>query len=666
MPKLFHGACYYPELWPEADIDRDIAGIKAAGLNVVRLGDFAWSHLEPVEGRISTAFFLRVMDKLHAAGLNVVFCTPTAAAPVWLTHGHPERCFVDAEGRVMAHGARQHVSYEHPDVRAACFRIVEELGRSLGKHPALVGWQIDNEFKCHVGEDFSPAAVAHWHRWLEKRFGTIERLNEAWGTDIWATRYQSFAQVPAPVRTPFLHSASLSTAYRMFSRESIAAFMDDQSAILRQHSSAPITHNFAPGFSVNLERMTTGLDFVSFDDYPAAASWDTVVFDNDLFRAAKPGRAHWFMETSVGYNGWLGNHEPVHPPGFLVAEAVASYALGAGAFCYWLWKQQRTGAELPHSAIMTAWDKPSLGYASVTAVNEARRQLEPLLTASQPAPVAAAVTWSDLGRAMLQTEPVGANRTHEVDYNRTVGLWHRLLVDAGVPRDIRFEGAALDGLRLLITPAMPYASPAFLARVEQFVRGGGIWICAPITGTRAAEHTLPTDAALGAIEALAGVETVFSFPITGTGATGEAFNCAAPLAGWCSALRPASADTKVVGTLQSALTPGLALLTERSLGQGAVVVLGTMPEGEYGRALLAKLVAHYAARAGIAPLTASPGTIVCPRVRADGSTFWIAVNLNGQGGEVHLPRAATDALSGAALAAGPLKLGRYEWRALAR
>lgn len=652
-PPLFHGACYYPELWPEADVDRDIAAIKAAGLNLVRIGDFAWSHLEPEEGRFSTAFFIRVMDKLHAAGLSVVFCTPTAAAPVWLTHGHPERLFVDAEGRVMSHGARQHISYEDPAVRTACFRIVEELGQKLGKHPALVGWQIDNEFKCHVGEDFNPSAVAHWHRWLGKRFGTIARLNEAWGTDVWATRYQSFDQVPAPVRTPFLHSASLSTAYRMFCRESIAEFMDVQSTILRKHSSAPITHNFAPAFSVNLERMATNLDFVSFDDYPSSASWDTIVFDNDLFRAAKPGRAHWFMETSVGYNGWLGNHETAHPPGFLVAEAVASYALGAGAFCYWLWKQQRTGVELPHSAIMSAWHQPTIGHASVLAVTEAHRQLAPLLATSKPAPVSAAITWSDLGRAMLQTEPLGANRTHEVDYNRTVSLWHRLLVDAGVPRDVRFEGAALDGLKLLITPAMPYASPDFLRRVEQFVRAGGTWICAPLTGTRAAEHTSPTDHALGGIEALAGIETVFSFPITGTGATGEALGSKAPLAGWCSALRAASPETKVVGTLQSAHAPGLALLTERKLGSGAIVVLGTMPDGAEGRALLAKLVAHYAAEAGVVPaITSSTGTLVCPRVREDGSVFHLAVNLDGQGGEVRSP-------------GGAVKLGKYEWQVIA-
>jgi len=650
MTTLYHGACYYPELWPESDLERDIAGIKAAGLNVVRVADFAWSYLEPDPGRISVDFFIRVLDRLHTAGIHAIVCTPTASPPVWLTHGHPERCFVDAEGRVMSHGARQHASYEHPAVRAACFRIVEALGRALGRHPALLAWQIDNEFKCHVGEDFSAAAIAHWHRWLKKRFGTVAALNAAWGTDVWSHRYRRFDQVPAPVRTPFLHTASLSTAYRMFSRESIANFMDEQAAILRRHSSVPITHNLAPAFSVNLERMAANLDFVSFDDYPDRSRWDTIIFDHDLFRTAKPGRAHWVMETSCAHNGWLGQHDVIHPPGFLAAEAVASYALGAEAFCYWLWRQHRTGAELPHSALLHAWGQPSIGYAEVKRVDLARRKLESLLADTRPAPAEVAITWSDLGRAMHQTEPLGASRLHVVDYHQTIARWHRLVLDAGLHRDIRFESAALDGLKLLLTPAMPYVSPEFLARVEAFVRAGGIWICGPGTGCRAVEHSLPTTSALGALEALAGVETVFSFPITGTDATGRAFAREAPLAGWCFALRPVDKKTKILGTLRSEHAPGLAFVTERNVGRGRVVMIGASPEGAAGHKLLSRLIAHYTRAAGLKPFRVSLGTVVCPRRNAEGSAPAIVVNLDGRGGWVKTGRGRT------------LKLGAYDWR----
>lgn len=666
MKKLFHGAAYYPELWPEADIERDIAEMLSLGINVVRMGEFAWSKMEPDEGTISLDFFVKVMDRLHAAGIAVVFCTPTPTPPVWLTHGHPERCFVDADGHVMSHGARQHVSYEHPVVRAACLRIAEACALALGRHPALIGWQIDNEFKCHVAEDFSPAAIGSWRAWLEKRYGTIDRLNAAWGAEIWSQRYQRFDQVPAPVRTPFLHNTSLSTAYRLCSRERIAEFMDAQSALIRRHSVAPITHNFALGFSLNFERMSENLDFLSFDDYPSAAHWWRVVVDSDLFRAAKPGRPFWFMETSPAYNGWLGNHEPAHPPGFLVAEAVSTYALGSEAFCYWLWRQQRTGCELPHGSVMSAWMKPTIGYAQVQAVEAARQQLEPLLVASTPAAAEVALTWSDRGRVMLLTEPLGARNGHAVEFLPTIFGWHEALLRAGLHRDIRFEGASLDGLKLLITPAMPYASPEFLVRVEAFVRAGGIWIAAPLTGTRTGEHTVPTDGGLGAVETLAGVETVYSYPVTGTDAVGEAFGLSAPLSGWCSALRPVSPEAKVAGALKTALAADVAFLTERKLGRGAIVVLAAQPEGDAGKKLIEAIVTHYAQQAGVAlKYTATPGTIVCPRAMNDGGTLWVTINMDGQGGEVTLPKGGVvDALTGESLPAGKFTLGKYVWRAL--
>ena len=665
VTRLYHGAAYYPELWPESDVDRDISEMKKLGINVVRMGEFAWAKMEPDEGAISLDFFRGVMDKLHAAGIDVVMCTPTAAPPVWLTAGHPERCFVDAEGHVMSHGARQHASYENADVRAACFRIVEAEARALGRHPALVAWQIDNEFKCHVAEDFNGSAVNDWHGWLEKRYGTIDRLNDAWGTEIWSQRYQRFDQVPAPVLTPFLHNASLSTAYRRFSRERIAEFMDDQGAIIRRFSSAPITHNMSPGFAIDVERMCANLDFASYDAYPSAPHWRHLIFNSDLFREAKPGRPFWVMETSAVHNGWLSNHEPAHPPGFLVAEAVSSYALGGEAFCYWLWRQQRTGAELPHSAIESAWFEPTLGYAQVARVEEARRQLEPLLVKSRPLPAEAAVTWSDRGRTMMQTEPLGSRGGNVISYNAELERWHRRLLDAGLQRGVRFEGASLDGLKLLVTPLMPYASPEFLAKVEAFVRAGGVWICGPVTGTRTDEHTVPTDAGLGAVGPLAGVHVVYSFPITQTGGEGEFMGETAPLGGWCSAVKPVAPDTKAVGELRSGLAPGLAFVTERKLGAGAIVLLAAQPEGETGERLLAKLIDRYAQQAGLTKRgEPTAGTMVSPRAMNDGSTLWIVVNMDGQGGTVTLPQAGTDAISGEVITAGPLVLGRYGWRAV--
>ena len=664
MKGLYHGAAYYPELWPESEIDRDIAIMRATGINVVRMGEFAWAKMEPDEGRISLDYFVRVMDKLHAADIGTIFCTPTATPPIWLIDRHPERCYVNADGVTMIHGARQHASYDHPDVQAASWRIVEAIAKAVGRHPGLVGWQIDNEFKCHVAEDFSEASVACWHKWLERRYGTIEKLNDAWGTEIWSQRYQRFDQVPAPRKTPFLHNASLSTAYLLFSRDAIAEFMDAQSAIIRRYSAAPITHNFSLGFSVHFERMCEKLDFASFDNYSPSTNYSAIIMNCDMFRAAKPGRPFWVMETSCAHNGWLKNYETPHPPGYLVAEAVACYGLGAEGFSYWLWRQQRTGCELPHSAVISAWGKPGVGFESVKQVEKARRELLPLLKATRPAPAEAALTWSDRGRAFLQTEPLGENGVYKVDHRVIQSAWHERLLDAGLHRDIRFENAPLDSLKLLVTPAMPHVSDAFRERVKAWVEQGGVWICGPLTGMRTAEHTVPTDAGLGALDALAGVETVFSFPVTGTGAEGEFDGVSAQLSGWCHAFRPSHVDTKVVGALKCEQAPGLAFITERKLGRGAVVMLGSQPQGDAGADLLAKLVAHYAAQAGATRISSSKGTLVCPRVTPDGRVLWLAVNMDGHGGQVELPHSGQDALTNSSVSSGPLKLARYEHRVI--
>jgi beta-galactosidase len=665
MNKLVHGVCYYPELWPAEDVERDIAEMKSLGINMIRIGEFTWSSLEPEEGKISTQFFREVMDKFHAAGIAVVFCTPTPTPPIWLTHGHPDRLFVNADGERLIHGARQHVSYEHPAVRAACFRIVEQIAKDLGDHPAIIAWQIDNEIKCHVAEDFSPGAIVAWHKWLKKRFGTIERLNEAWGTHMWSTYYQTFEQVPVPFKTPFLHSASLSTAYRLFNRESIAEFVDGQCNILRQYSKAPITHNTNPAFSVNHERLFKNLDFAAYDAYPSSTQWSALVFRSDMYRAAKPGRPFWLMETSVSHNGWLGTHSPMHPEGFLAAEAVLVYGLGGEALCYWLWRQQRSGAEISHSAVMSSWFKPTTGYEQVKLVEAARKKLEPLLIESKPVVPEIAVTWSDHARAMIETEPMDKDENFPTTYQGVVEFWHGLVFEQGYHRDVRFEGASLDGLKLLITPAMPYVSEAFLQRVIAFVKAGGIWLIGPGTGLREREHTVPTTAGMGLLDAVAGVETQAVFPLTHTGITGKATNKTLNFTGWCAAVKVAHSDTKVLGTLNSGLIPGTAFLTERVLGKGKVVLLSAHPTGDEGKAFMANLIQGYAKELQIAAqLEASLGTVVCPHITKQGKPLWVVINMDGKGGSVKLARNTRDAVTDKPISGSNIKLKAYEWRAL--
>ncbi len=655
IKKLYHGAAYYPELWSREIIDQDIVHMKAAGINVVRMGEFLWSRLEPMENEIDTSFLVEMVDLFYSNGIETILCTPTVTPPIWLTDGNPETLVVDASGTRMHHGARQHVCTNHPYFRERSEIIVEHMARAVGKHPGVILWQLDNELKSHVSECMCDTCKELWHVWLRQRYGTIENLNQQWGTLIWSELYQSFEQVPQPLAVPFLHNSSLSTMYRNFSREKIAEFGDEQAEAIRKFSDVPITTNGSIGFFVDNERLYKNLDVAGYDTYASSSNYSAYLFNADLWRNVKKGKNFWVLETSTSHTGALDRYPGVHPQGYLAVEAVSAYALGADGFCYWLWRQQRTGCEQIHGAVISAWGKPTLGYKEVVKVEKAREELEDLLLSTKLCPAELAITYSDRAKTFLLTEP-----HKKLNYRGIMGDFYTTVLNTGIHRDLILEGTDLEGYKILMTPFMHYVSDEYRERARAFVERGGIWIVGPLTGGRTEEHTIHTDAALGRLESLAGVETLYTYPMDGTGGMGSAFGVTAPLGLWSAVFRPVQAA--VLGTVEGGLTPGEAFVTEHRIGRGKIVMLGSMPLGEEGNRMLQAMVLHYAKEAGIKERTdVSEGTVVVPR-RGDGFTLWVVINMDGNGGTVSLPCAGMDVLENRVLPSGKLEIGRYEYK----
>ncbi|MEK4854297.1 beta-galactosidase [Paenibacillus sp. FSL H7-0756] len=658
--KLYYGAAWYPELWGEAERQQDLRLMQETGINLVRMGEFIWSLLEPEEGSIDVRPFAEHILQLHDHGIDTVMCTPTATPPIWLTHGHPERLHIRADGAVMSHGSRQHVCTNNPYFRQRAALITEEMARVLGQLPGLAAWQLDNELKAHVAECMCGSCRSLWHEWLEHRYGSIRELNTAWGTGVWSQTYQRFDQVPQPVATPFLHNSSLVTQYRLFQMEKVTEFAGEQAAIIRRYSAAPITHNSNVPFHLDNEQLFRELDFASFDTYASQANRHAYLLNCDLWRGFKHGRDFWLMETGPAYAASLTSYGEPHPDGYLTAEAVAAYALGAGAFCYWLWRQQRTGSEQTHSSIISAWGQPALGYNNVRAASAARLLIEPHMLNTRPVQAEVAITYSDRAKAFLATEP-----HRQLNYRSLLGDFYRRILDLGIHRDLLPEGGDLCGYKLLFTPFVHYLSPEYMQKALAFAEAGGIWIVGPLSGGRTAEHTLHTDAALGELERFAGVNTTFVYPMEGTGSIGEAFGCSAPLSLWSAVFEPLPGGASAVGVITAGRTPGLAYLTEQPYGRGAIVMLGSLPSGGEGDKQLCALIEHYTARAGVTRRSdVTPGTILCPRSGTDGE-LWTLVNMDGLGGSVTLPRSGQDVLTGTPVPAGPLSLGAYEYRLIA-
>lgn len=653
--KLYHGAAYYPELWDEEVIEQDIKLMKEAGINVVRMGEFAWSSIEKEEGHIDVSFFVEIINRLYHHGIETIFCTPTATPPIWLSYQHPERMYVDNEGRVMGHGSRQHVCTNNPYFREKASIITDQLATKLGNLDGVIGWQIDNEFKCHVGECMCNTCKTLWHQWLEHRYQTIEQLNKAWGTHIWSQYYHSFEQIPQPGATPFLHNASLQTMYQLFSYEKIAEFSDEQASIIRKHSTAPITHNGGTFFHVNNERLYESLDFASFDTYADYKNYSAYLFNCDLWRNFKSSRNYWVMETSTSYSASLESYAIPHPNDYLKAEAVASYALGGEGFCYWLWRQQRTGCEQPHGSVISAWGKPTIGFENVKKVEKARKEIEDSIIATTPMQAEIAITYSDNARAFMKTEP-----HQNLNYRNLIIDFYKNILQLGYHRDLIPEGATLKGYKVLFTPFIPYLSDEYLAKAEAFAKNGGVWIVGPLTGGRTEHHTIHTNAALGKLDELAGVETLYSYPFDGTGSVGEFKGVKAPLSLWSSLFHPI--DAKVMGTLTEGISIGKAFITERNIGNGKIVMLGSLPTGDEGVLLLKTIINHYVNEQGVTvKAQVTEGTIIVPR-QGNGYLLWVIVNMDGKGGKVQLPYNGTNVLTGKTVEKGEHFINGYDYQ----
>jgi len=634
--KLYHGAAYYPELWPPERVDEDIRLMKQVGITCVRVGEFAWSSMEPREGHYTFDWLTNVLDKLAAADIGVVLCTPTPTPPIWLTERYPEVRYVDRDGVRHVHGARQHVCPTSPIYREFSRKITEQLARRYGRHPAVIAWQTDNEFYCHNPNCFCENCRREWHQWLEARYGTVEALNQAWNAHIWSEAYQRFDQVPQPFRAPYHHNCSLETAYRQFGSDAIVAFQAEQVETIRRHSSAPITHNTMPPWHpLDNDALFETLDFCACDIYLPAGQYWRAIREFDWMRARK-SMPYFVMETAPTQNGSTAMGHRMHPDGFVLAEGMMCFGLGGGGFSYWLWRQQRGGCEMCHGSLLSGWGKPTPGWKNIRALSDVIAKAEPILTTVPPAPAELAIHYSARSDLVFRTEPMESGFSYlEAWLN---GIYQPIL-RMGLYRDVIGEDRDVSGYRVVLSPMLPIIDDKLLRRMLTFVERGGVWVVGPLSGYRTPDHTVHTEAGLGALDQAAGVETVYSFGLTDSVAA-TCLDQATSVSGWIFSFEPHQAVA--LGCYTAGPAAGQAWLTERTLGKGRLILVGAMPQSDAYQAVIRRAI-------GPNPLAHTTdvtwGTIVAPR-RGTGHHVWCVVNWDGKGGAVTLPSEGTDVLSG--------------------
>ncbi len=365
------GTCYYPEHWPEEIWEADARRMAETGLTWIRIGEFAWSRLEPRPGDLHFEWLDRAIETLGRAGLKVVLGTPTATPPRWVVDKHPDMVAVDANGNPRKFGSRRHYCFSHEGFRQESDRIVKLVAERYGNNPHVAAWQTDNEYGCHdTILSYSEVARKAFRVWLKQRYGSIEALNRAWGNVFWSMEYLSFDEIDLPNLTVTEPNPSHTLAFRRFSSDQVVTFNKRQVDIIRAHSSAPISHNYM-GRVTDFDHFKVGddLEIATWDSYPLGFLEDRVgaddahqrafmrqgdpdfqAFHHDLYRAVGKGR-WWVMEQQPGPVNWA-PHNPAPLPGMMRLWAWEAYAHGAEAVCYFRWRQAPFAQEQMHACML--------------------------------------------------------------------------------------------------------------------------------------------------------------------------------------------------------------------------------------------------------------------------------------------------------------------------
>lgn len=393
------GVCYYPEHWPQSKWQEDAQMMVELGLTYVRIGEFAWSKLEPNPGELNFNWLDEAILTLSNAGLKVVLGTPTATPPKWLIDQHPDILPVDINsGLVRGFGSRRHYDFSSEIYLRESIRITKALATRYGAHRGVVGWQTDNELCCHdTTLSGSATALRGFQSWCRDRYQSIEQLNNDWGNVFWSMDYRDFSEIELPILAVTETNPAHRLAYRRFSSDQVVNYHNQMIAVIRQHTSTQfITHNFIPMNETGVDNfaLAAPLDFTSYDNYPLGRT--------DLLMSAAPAeqlrrymrsghpdfatyyhdqtrgllnRGFWIMEQQPGPVNWA-NNNPRPAPGMIRFWTIEAFAQGADCLCYFRWRQAPFAQEQMHAGLLRpdnskteAWSEAEQAIAEIARLD---------------------------------------------------------------------------------------------------------------------------------------------------------------------------------------------------------------------------------------------------------------------------------------------------------
>jgi beta-galactosidase len=656
-PALYLGTAWYPEQWPESRWDADLALMEAAHIRFVRIGEFAWSKLEPSEGHYDLDWLDRSIQAAARHHIAVVIGTPSAAPPAWLTTRYPETLRIKEDGRQDQHGNRQQFNWSDPKYRELAHAIAEQEAKRFGHDPNVIGWQIDNEY---ANESYGPADQARFDAWLKARYTTLDNLNDKWTTAYWSETYNDWSQVP--IETTY-GNPGLLLSWKHFVSDTWRSYQKNQLDALRPNIEPRqfVTTNFM-GFFDGFDHYTVSqdLDLASWDDYVGTGQLDPVYNGaaHDLTRGFLR-KNFWVMETQPGDVNWQIDNNSLDK-GSVRAMAWHDIGHGADAVSYWQWRSDLNGQEEYHGTLLGADGTPVPLYPEVAHLGADFAKAGPALAGTTVHSDVAilhsydsfwAINWQRHNKAF---DPLAAMIGY---YGAIRALTHSVdIVNPSIPL------ADLSQYKLLIAPALNVLTDEQAKNLIDYVHNGGHLVLTQRSAMKTIDNALQPQRQPGPLVPLLGgrVEQFYALdttiPISGAWGSG-------PTNTWAELLSTSSPDTKVLMRYGKAPLGWLdnqpAAIT-RKIGSGSITYIGADLEGD----TLANAAKWMVADANLHPEigTLPPGVDLY--IRSDAHhEVWILINFGKPDAPpqtVQLPSAFEDVLANTHSPVHSVTLNRFD------
>lgn len=568
---MFFGVAYYPEHWPEERWAVDAELMQEAGINGVRMGEFAWSRFEPVEGEYDFEWLDRAIALLGGHGIKTMMCTCSRTPPPWVFHKHLEIRNVRADGQVSNYGMRYTVCHNDPIFVELSRRIDRAVIEHFAGNEHVGAWQIDNEIgsgnTCYCGD-----CHEKFIEYLREKYGTVENLNERWGAHFWSFTFSSFEEVPLPVGVRF-PSPNLALEYARFQSKINADFARWRYDLIKElDPEAWVTTNFQGSERTHTDIFDLGeaTDVYGTNFYPPFAPEFALDYCRGgrgklIILEQRSGQPHWSSTTR---------------PGWMRLWTYRSIAHGACGINFFRWRPCRWGQEeywhgvLPHSG------RPTRRHEELKQMGEELGQIGDLVDATRPvAEVAIVMSYESRWALNAVLDPVSSPsmRVHDA-----AEAHHSALMEQSVTTDAMDPREDLSPYRLVIAPRLYCVDDAVAENLRQFVEDGGVLCLTPRSGVVDEYNVIFNEPAPGPLREIAGVEVddygALDAPVSLHAYTDDLSEELREGTTWADEMVPM--DARMIATYDRGWLAGQPAITLNEYGQGKVVYVGTVLRGE--------------------------------------------------------------------------------------